>query len=266
MIPIIPSLEIKGGGGNKDFWDYIPGGTFLADTVDNFINNTDARRDLDEAAEKQQEAIKYGIDIQNKQFQQNREDMMPWLESGRSGLGRLNELMGQGYFDMPDENLEGPSFSFNYEQDPGYKFRVGQATDAIKKAAAARGNRYTPGMFAELSDRIGGMAYDDYDRSFARQYGQYQDQYGRRQNAFQRRAGNLQDRYNRLSSMAGMGQQQASALANLGSNYAGNIANAYGQLGQSQAGSIIGKANLRMNSPLNQIFTQGMQMAPYLLL
>jgi hypothetical protein len=185
--------------------------------------------------------------------------MLPWLESGRSGLGRLNERAQAGYYDMQDEDLEGPAFNYNFQADPGYQFRTGQAEEAIKRAASARGNRYTPGMFAELSDRISGMASDEYDRGFNRNYGMYNDQYNRRINNYSRRASNLSDRYNRDSAQAGMGQQQASALASLGGNYASNQANMYGQRGQAIAGGIMGQANARQNSMFNQMLNQGAQ-------
>jgi hypothetical protein len=226
--------------------------------VGNVLDSTDATNAIDEASSTQAEAMDRGIAENQRQFDLSRADMLPWLESGRSGLSRLNERSQAGYYDMQDEDLEGPAFNYNFQADPGYQFRTGQAEEAIKRASSARGNRYTPGMFAELSDRISGMASDEYDRGFNRNYGMYNDQYNRRINNYSRRAGNLSDRYNRDSAQAGMGQQQASALANLGSNYASNQANMYGQRGSAIAGGIMGQANARQNSLGNQLLGTGL--------
>jgi len=241
-----------GGGGFDPLGD-------IKDTIGDVYNDLSgktAARAARNAAKTQAEAIQYGIDVQDRQFNQSRADMMPWLESGRANLATLGERMGRGDFDMPDMDLEGPAFNFNMQMDPGYQFRIAEAEKALGRMAAARGNRLSGGSLAELSDRIGDMASNEYSNAFGRQYGMWQDAYGRRQNAYTRQAANKADQFGRLSGMAGMGQQQASSLASLGQGYASNMGNMYNQMGAAQAGGIMGQANARMNSPVNQMLMQ----------
>ncbi len=231
-----------------------PAGKYLGNAADNFLNNTDANRAARNAARTQAEAMQYGIDIQNQQFQQSRQDMMPWLEQGKASLGRLSDLMGQGYFDMPNRDLEGPDFQFNMQMDPGYQFRMDQATKALNRRNAARGNRLSMGSLADMTDYIGNQASNEFGNAYNRQYGQYNDQYNRRLNNYQRQAANLSDQFSRLSGMSGMGQNQASSLASLGQGYASNMGNLYGQKGAAQAGGILAQAQpTGFDQFLNQI-------------
>lgn len=254
-------LKISNYGKNesrafKDLYDAPGAISDFAGDLWNDVTGVTAGRAARDASRAQQDAIKYGIDIQNEQFQQSREDMMPWMEYGRQNLGTMADKMSYGYFDMPNEDLEGPAFNFNMQMDPGYQFRMDQSSKALRNAAAARGNRMSGGTMADLMDRQGQVASDEYGRAFGRQYGMYQDQYGRRQNEYTRRAANLSDQYNRLASAAGVGQSQANSLANLGQGYASNMGNMYNQMGAAQAGGIMGQANARMNSPFNQLLYQ----------
>ena len=67
----------------KDAWNGITGKT--------------AAKSAEKAGKMQSDSAKYAADLQNQQYQQTRQDQMPWLNAGTNALGKLS-----GYVDnMP---------------------------------------------------------------------------------------------------------------------------------------------------------------------
>jgi len=66
--------------------------------------------------------------IQEKQYDQTREDYRPWREAGTSALSKLGYLSGDN--SQP---------AYDWQKDPGYDFRMQEGEKAINRAAAARG-------------------------------------------------------------------------------------------------------------------------------
>lgn len=112
----------------------------------------------------------------------------------------------------------------DFQQDPGYQFRMDQGQKAIERSAAARGGLQSGGTLKAIAD---------YGQNFA------SNEYG---NAYNRFNNDRTQRYNRLSSLAGMGQTADTQVGQAGQNYVnsvGNIsmsnANAQGAAGMAQA-------------------------------
>lgn len=196
--------------------------------------------------------------LQRDIFNQQQANQAPWITAGTNALAQLTQGTAPGgqftrSFGMQD-----------FQQDPGYAFRLGEGLKAMGHAAGARG-----GLIS--GQTLKGM--EDYRQNAAS--GEYQ-------NAFNRYQTNRANMLQPLQSLAGVGQSATNTLGQAGQNYAtqagqygmtnaanqGNAAlaagNAYGS-----AYSGIGNALGRMNSsggssPFGNLFgggynTQGLQ-------
>lgn len=165
--------------------------------------------------------------LQNEQFQQTRKDQLPFLEAGYKGQNKLLDLLGlsgnagaQGYGSMAK------NFSMSdFEQDPGYAFRMSEGLKALDRTAASRGGMLS-GAALKGATRYGqDMASQEYQNA----YNRYQTN----------RAGIL----NPLQSLSGQGQTTANTLGAAGQNYATNAGNAYMNAGNAAASGYVGSAN-----------------------
>jgi hypothetical protein len=166
------------------------------------------------AANTQAAAANNAAQLTDEQFQQTRQDQMPWLQAGARALNKL-----EGAADYTP-------FSYNaMTADPGYAFRLSEGQKALDRAAAARGGLIS-GSALKAAERYGqDMGSQEYTNAFNR----YQ----------QERAAKLQP----LQSLAGVGQTTA---ANLGAAGAAN-ANAMGNYltggAAASAAGTVGQAN-----------------------
>lgn len=184
------------------------------------------------AAETQAASTDRAAALQDKQFQQTRKDQLPFLEAGYKGQNRLLDLLGlsgnagaQGYGSMAR------NFGMSdFEQDPGYAFRMSEGLKALDRTAAARG-----GM-------LSGAALKG-----AQRYGQDlgSQEY---QNAYNRYQTNRANILNPLQSLSGQGQTTANTLGTAGQNYATNAGNAYMNAGNAAASGYVGSANAWSNA------------------
>jgi len=94
----------------------------------------------------------------------------------------------------------------NYFNDPGYQFELGQGEGAINRAAAARGNFFSPATTQGLLDYGQGLASTRYNEAFNRYLTEGQAQYGQQ-------LGSQQQYYNQLANLLGIGVGAGSQLA-----------------------------------------------------
>lgn len=197
-----------------------------------------------EAAEKARQQIE---DI----YTQNREDMLPWLESGKKNLSYLDQLMGEGYFEPEEFNFSGFQEMGDVSQTPGYQFRLGQGTQAIDRGAAAKGGLRSGATDIDLMKFGQGFASNEYQKEFDRNRATNQDRFNREYNTFGANRAEKGDYFNRLSGAAGRGQTQSQALGNLGSRYGGDSANLITGGANALASGIVGGANARTQGTQN---------------
>lgn len=88
-----------------------------------------------------------------RQYDTSREDMMPWLTSGRNALGRL---------DNPQAN---------FTASPGYEFARGEGTRGIQNNFAARGGALSGNALRALTEFSGGLASGEYNNWWNQQAG-----------------------------------------------------------------------------------------------
>lgn len=164
------------------------------------------------AAQESAAATRYAADLQNQQFQQTRADQEPWRQVG---LRALPGLEGYQAASMED-----------WQQDPGYQFRLGEGMRALEASKAARGSMGTGNTLRALLD-----------------YGQNaaSSEYG---NVWNRRQAENNQGWNRLASLAGIGQTATQQVGNAGANYANNVGNLMMQNAATQGDAAMAGANV----------------------
>ena len=110
------------------------------------------------AASTQAAAADRAAELQNQQYQQTREDLAPYRAAGQTALNALTPLatnyqkFGMGQF----------------QQDPGYAFRLSEGQKALDRQAAARGGLISGGAL-KAAQRYGqDMGSQEYMNAFNR--------------------------------------------------------------------------------------------------
>lgn len=147
----------------------------------------------------------------------------PWEAAGLSALA-----------DMQGEDFRRDFTASDFQQDPGYAFRMAEGQKALERSAAAKGGLQSGGTLKALTR---------YSQDAASQ------EYG---NAYNRFNADRDRRFGRLSTLAGMGQGASNNLSNLEMQHATGVGNNMMGLGNAQAGAAVAKANGQ------QAFTSGL--------
>lgn len=122
-------------------------------------------------------------------------------------------------------SLNKPFSLQDFQASPAYNFNLDQGTQAINKAAAARGNFYAPSTLQDISKFSQGLASNEY------------------QNAFSNYNTSLNNIYSRLSNLSGSGQNAAVQQGGFAAQAANQMgANTIGA-GNAAAAGTVGSAN-----------------------
>lgn len=164
--------------------------------------------------------------LQREMFQQQRQDQEPWRQAGQTALNALVP-MATNYqkFGMDQ-----------FQQDPGYAFRLAEGQKALDRSAAARGGLISGGALKAAGRYGQDMASQEYMNAFNR--------YQTERNA----------QINPLQSLAGVGQTATNQLGAAGQNYASNVGNALINQGANAGNAAMAGANA-WNSALTGIGT-----------
>ena len=130
-----------GGGMGWGDWVNLAGQLYGAYSEGHGANN---------ASQAEQRGIQAGIDEQRRQFDLSRADQMPWLASGVSALGRLN-----------DPNA--------FTASPSYNLVRNEALNGVQNSAAARGGLFSGNAGRALQDRAANVASQEYGNWFNQQ-------------------------------------------------------------------------------------------------
>jgi hypothetical protein len=153
--------------------------------------------------------------LQREMFQQQRQDQMPWMEAGKTALNALIP-MATNYQKFGADQ---------FQQDPGYAFRLSEGQKALDRQAAARGGLIS-GSALKAAQRYGqDMGSQEY------------------MNAFNRYQTERSAALNPLQSLSGVGQTTATNLGTTGAANAANVGNLITGAGAAQAAGQVGMAN-----------------------
>ena len=167
------------------------------------------------AAKTQASAADRAAELQQQQFERQVELQEPWRQAGITALNKLTPLA-----------TEYTPFGMDqFQQDPGYAFRMSEGMKALERSAAARGGLLS-GSTLKGAQRYGqDLASQEY------------------MNAFNRYQAERNARLNPLQSLAGVGQTATNQLGQAGQTMAGNVGQALGAATQARASGYIGGAN-----------------------
>ena len=171
------------------------------------------------AAQTSADAANRAADIQYKMFQEQQAAQEPWRQAGINALNKLAPLMDYQKFGMDQ-----------FQQDPGYAFRLAEGQKALDRQAAARGGLIS-GAALKAASRYGQeMGSQEY------------------QNAFNRYQAERAAQLNPLQSLAGLGQTSANALTNAAGNYGSNVGNIYMQNAANQGNAALARGSAYQNA------------------
>jgi len=185
----------------------------------------DAGRDASaQTLQSEREARAY----QERMDTQGRADREPWRAAGANALTQMTQRMQPGGDLMRNFGMS------DFEQDPGYQFRMDEGMKGVTNSAAARGGLLSGAALKAASQ---------YNQNFA------SNEFG---NAFARYKGNQEGQYNKLASLAGVGQiaanQNGSGAAQLGNN----VGDGMMYVGRSVGNNMMGAGNARASGYLAQ--------------
>ena len=167
------------------------------------------------AAKTQSSAANRAADLQQQQFERQVELQEPWRQAGITALNKLTPLA-----------TEYTPFGMDqFQQDPGYAFRMSEGMKALERSAAARGGLLSGGMLRGAQRYGQDLASQEY------------------MNAFNRYQAERNARLNPLQSLAGVGQTATNQLGQAGQTMASNVGQALGAAAQARASGYIGGAN-----------------------
>jgi len=163
------------------------------------------------AAKTQASAADRAADLQQQQFERQVELQTPFREAGVRALPELEAASRYTPFGMEQ-----------FQQDPGYAFRMSEGMKALDRSAAARGGLIS-GAATKAAQRFGQeMGSQEYTNAFNR--------YQTERNA----------RLNPLQSLAGFGQTSTNQLGAAGQAMASGVGEAMGASAQARASGYMG--------------------------
>lgn len=157
--------------------------------------------------------------LQQRMYEEGVKRQKPFYDVGVNALPELVKASRYTPFGMQQ-----------FQQDPGYGFRLKEGQQALDRSAAARGGLISGGAL-KAAQRYGQeMGSQEYTNAFNR----YQLEH--------------QARLNPLQSLAGVGQTTANTLGTSGQNMATNVGNAYMAQGENAGNALIAGAQARQSS------------------
>lgn len=247
---------------------------FVKDAWNGITGKTGAKA-AEKAGNLQADSSKYAADIAQKQFEQTRQDQMPWLDAGKDALGSLQEYIK----DSPDFNdkwggriesayqngqLTGGLDPNNFQTDPSYQFRKQEGMDGIQSSAAAGGGLLSGAALKSLNRYNSDLASQEYGNAWSRDQAEKNNLYntlsGNRSQDYNLWSGERTRQYNELANLAGVGQQTATQLGQFGAQNAMNQGNLAINGANMQANALMGAAGAKTNA-WNNILNMGMKAA-----
>lgn len=179
----------------------------LVGVAGSYLSSQNQANAAQSAANSSSNAASNAADLQNQQYVQTRTDQAPWRLIGTSALNQL--AGGGGNFENGAYAKNGLADQFtrpfgmsDFQQDPGYQFRLSEGLKTLQNSAAARGGLLSGNALRGISRYGQDYASNEY------------------QNAYNRYNTNQTNSFNRLASIAGIGQTANNALQQSGQNYA----------------------------------------------
>lgn len=190
------------------------------------------------AARQQERQGRAAVDLTDQAQKFNYADLAPYRNLGAGATDRMAVLLGVGG-DRNDPRYGELTRRFqmsDYEQDPGYQFRLSEGENAINRNALAKGRYNSGSVLKELQGYNSNLASQEFGNAFDRWRAQNNDIYGR--------LGDASGRGQRAVEVGNADRTQATNR--IGDIWMG-IGNARGAASTSLANSFINGANNMAN-------------------
>jgi len=170
-----------------------------------------------DAARMSSQSSAEALALQRRMYEENVARQQPFMQAGQNALNKLAPLASEYT----------PFGMAQFQQDPGYAFRLSEGMKTLERGAAARGGLLSGATMKGLQRYGQDMASQEY------------------QNAFNRYGVERERRLNPLQSLAGVGQTSTQQVGGYGQNYA-NQANQIGMTNAANQGNLaLGMGNIR---------------------
>ena len=189
----------------------------VVESVAGFLGARRQSQAIEQAASTGAEAQQYAADLQKQMFERQVALQEPWRQAG---VGALNQL-------IPLSQQYTPFGMQQFQQDPGYGFRLSEGMKAIERSAAQRGGLLSGATLKGVQRYGQDLASQEY------------------QNAFNRYQAERQARLGPLQSLAGVGQTATQTLGGAASQYGTNVGNLAMTGGANQAMAALAQGNIR---------------------
>lgn len=170
-----------------------------------------------QAAATEADAARYAADIQRQMFERQIALQEPWRQAG---VGALNKL-------IPLASEYTPFGMQQFQQDPGYAFRMSEGMKELERSAARRGGLLSGATLKGIQRFGQDLGSQEY------------------QNAFNRYQAERTARLQPLQSLAGVGQTSAQQMGGYAGQYGQNIGNLSTGAATNQANALLAGAKLR---------------------
>jgi hypothetical protein len=208
-------------------------GTIAAATVGSAAIGS---RAASKASKAQTQAADQAAQVQREIFERQTELQEPFRQSGITSQNELMRLLGLGESGRgtPEYGMLTRQYGMDqFQQDPGYGFRLSEGMKALDRSAAARGGLLSGGTL-KASQRYGqDLASQEFN------------------NAFNRYQAQLDTRLGTLGSMYGGGRAAAGQLVGAAGDMGAGVSNSLMMGGQARASGYLGQANA-LNQALGQ--------------
>lgn len=169
----------------------------------------------EKAAQTSASAADRAADVQRQMFERQVELQEPWRQAGMTALNKL----------IPLATEYTPFGMSQFQQDPGYAFRMGEGMKALERSAAARGGLLSGAALRGIQRYGQDLASQEYA------------------NAFNRYQAERQARLGPLQSLAGVGQTATQALTGAAGQYGMNIGNIGMRQGDVAANALLARGS-----------------------
>jgi hypothetical protein len=171
---------------------------------------------VEDAARMSAQSSGEALALQRRMYEENAARQQPFLQAGQEALNKLIPLSNYQKFGMDQ-----------FQQDPGYAFRMSEGMKGLERSAAARGGLLSGATLKGIQRYGQDLGSQEY------------------QNAFNRYQSERSAQLNPLQSLAGVGQTTANTLGGYGQSYA-NQANQLGMTNAANQGNLaLGMGNIR---------------------
>lgn len=234
---------------------------FVKDVFNGITGKTGAKA-AEKAGNLQADSSKYAADLAQKQFEQTRQDQMPWLNAGKGALEQLQQHIQKapGFDDKwggriedayKNGQLTGGLDPNNFANDPSYQFRKQQGMDGLQSSAAAGGSLLSGAALKSLNQHNSNLASQEYGNAWQRDQAEKNNLFnvlgGNRSQDYQLFSNEDSRKYNQYANMAGVGQQTATQLGQFGANNAAQQGDFAINGANAQANGLIGSTNAKVN-------------------